>query len=347
MLEFLLGLPYLKDGVLLRTARRLKAPVLISANALSIWERDAVGLRHWRGFDRSTLNLVAQHPVALDSGGFVASVLYRGFNFSVPQYMDLCAAAPWQWFASLDMTCEPEIAGDEEVVRDRIAGTVRLNRECLREARERGIADRFVPVIQGHRVEHYLRCLDQMPDLSSFPLIGIGSMCRRHVEDDELGILRIVDELDRAFRGTRCRFHLFGIKTTGMSELRQHPRVRSVDSQAWGLHARISARKAGISKTNAYLAGVMERWYSEQKRLLAQPGYAFRAPVAPLRFRDLPEPASPFEARLREAAEELRELHQDGEIEWTDLSPLRLLEYIGLDEPELDGTDELALADAA
>ncbi len=126
--------------------------------------------------------------------------------------MELCAAAPWQWFASLDMTCEPEIAADEETVRDRIAGTVRLNRECLREARERGIADRFVPVIQGHRVEHYLRCIDRMPDLSGFALIGVGSMCRRHVQDDEVGILRIVEELDRAFRGTRCRFHCFGLK---------------------------------------------------------------------------------------------------------------------------------------
>ncbi len=212
MLDFLLGLPYLREGPLWQTARRLEAPVLVSANALSLWRRDAVGLRQWSGFDRRMLRLVAEHPVSLDSGGFVASVLYRGSPFTVPQYMELCAAAPWQWFASLDMTCEPEIAADEETVRDRIAGTVRLNRECLREARERGIADRFVPVIQGHRVEHYLRCIDRMPDLSGFALIGVGSMCRRHVQDDEVGILRIVEELDRAFRGTRCRFHCFGLK---------------------------------------------------------------------------------------------------------------------------------------
>ena len=193
MLDFLLGLPYLREGVLWQTARRLKAPVLVSANALSRWRKDEVGLRVWTGFDRRILHLVTQHPVALDSGGFVASVLYRGSPFTVPQYMDLCAAAPWTWFASMDVTCEPEIAGDEETVQDRIAGTVRLNRECLREARERGIADRFVPVVQGYRVEHYLRCIDKMPDLSRFPLMGIGSMCRRHVEDDEVGILRIVE----------------------------------------------------------------------------------------------------------------------------------------------------------
>lgn len=104
--------------------------MLVSANALSLWRRDAVGLRQWSGFDRRMLRLIAQHPVSLDSGGFVASVLYRGSPFTVPQYMELCAAALWQWFASLDMTCEPETAADEETVRDRIAGTVRLNREA-------------------------------------------------------------------------------------------------------------------------------------------------------------------------------------------------------------------------
>jgi hypothetical protein len=66
------------------------------------------------------------------------------------------------------MTCEPEIAADEEAVRDRIAGTLRLNYECLRQARERGIAERFMPVIQEHRVEHYLRWLDRMPDLAAY-----------------------------------------------------------------------------------------------------------------------------------------------------------------------------------
>ncbi len=76
MLDFLLGLPYLREGPLWQTARRLEAPVLVSANALSLWRRDAVGLRQWSGFDRRMLRLVAEHPVSLDSGGFVASVLY-------------------------------------------------------------------------------------------------------------------------------------------------------------------------------------------------------------------------------------------------------------------------------
>ena len=39
---FLFGLPILADNVLGRTARRLEAPVLISANALSCWTPDII-----------------------------------------------------------------------------------------------------------------------------------------------------------------------------------------------------------------------------------------------------------------------------------------------------------------
>ena len=40
--SFLFGLPTLADNALGRTARRLEAPVLISANALSCWTPDVI-----------------------------------------------------------------------------------------------------------------------------------------------------------------------------------------------------------------------------------------------------------------------------------------------------------------
>jgi hypothetical protein len=84
MIEFILGLPYLRDGDLWRAARRLRAPVLISLNALSLRPRDAIGIRTWRGFDQRNLRLVHEHPVHLDSAGFVAAMLYNGFEFTSP-----------------------------------------------------------------------------------------------------------------------------------------------------------------------------------------------------------------------------------------------------------------------
>ena len=42
---FLVGLPHLADGPLLAAARRLRAPLLLSANAFSIWKPDQRGIR--------------------------------------------------------------------------------------------------------------------------------------------------------------------------------------------------------------------------------------------------------------------------------------------------------------
>ena len=78
-LTFWLGLPALRNNALWRIARRLQAPVLISANALSRWRTDSIGLRLWSGFETRWLHLVAQHSVALDSAGFVAASRYNGF----------------------------------------------------------------------------------------------------------------------------------------------------------------------------------------------------------------------------------------------------------------------------
>jgi hypothetical protein len=71
--SFLLGLPALRPGPLWPRARELDEPVLISANALSRWRTDSIGLRHWDGFDGRHLGLVHSRAVALDSAGFTAA----------------------------------------------------------------------------------------------------------------------------------------------------------------------------------------------------------------------------------------------------------------------------------
>lgn len=326
---FLLGLPALRPGAIWSRAIALNAPTLISANALSRWHVDGLGLRNWDGFDGRHLGLVSHHKVALDSGGFIAASHYRGFPWSTRDYLDLAAAAPWVWWAAQDWCVEPEVARDEDIVLDRISGTVRLNMLCLRGGERRGIADRFIPVLQGWHPHHYLRCLDRMPWVLDFPLVGIGSMCRRHV-NGEHGILRVLDVLDRAFSGSNARYHLFGLKSQAIAIAAQHPRVASADSQAYGVSARQDARKARTSKTDAILAGVMTRWYRQQMATIAVP------PPMPL-LRNWPTlpPAAPddaIETRIAAAMEHLRALHECGEIEWTDLSPQTACEMAFLDD---------------
>ena len=326
---FLLGLPALRDGALWRTARRLGAPELISANALSRWRTDIIGLRQWTGFEIRWLHLVRQHPVALDSAGFVAASRYNGFPWEVDDYLDLAASAPWLWWASMDWCVEPEIAHAEDAVLDRISGTVRLNVQCLNGADRRGIADRFVPVIQGWHPEHYLRCLERMPFALDFPLVGVGSMCRRHV-DGEYGIHNVLDVLDRAFDGSETRFHLFGLKSQGMSAARSHPRVASCDSQAYGVAARQEALKLRCGKPDTLVAGVMERWFEQQCAWVSK-DFPSRSP-ATWQPRSTRPAASLPEARVASAMEDLRTLHEAGEIEWSDLSSLTAYHMAFLDD---------------
>ena len=84
-----------------RAPRPSERQSCISANALSRWRNDGLGLRHWDGFDGRHLGLVSHHKVALDSAGFVAASRYRGFPWSTHHYLDLAAAAPWLWWAEL------------------------------------------------------------------------------------------------------------------------------------------------------------------------------------------------------------------------------------------------------
>jgi hypothetical protein len=316
-LEFLLGLPYLR-GPLLARARELGAPVLVSANSFSRW-KDQGYWREWRGFRVPSPEVFAWLPVHLDSAGFVAAAKYRGWPWAVENYLDLCAAAPWRWFASMDWCVEPEVAADEDTVLDRISGTVRLNVQCLNAARERGIQDRLMPVIQGWEPDHYLRCLDRLSGvLGGYQLVGVGSMCRRHVEGVR-GVLQVVDALDRA-APAGMRFHLFGLKSQAAGELRGHPRIASVDSQAYGVRARQLAIEAQCSKSEAFVADVMASWYRQQADRLTTAGYAFRHPTPLLPFD--PRPCDGIEKRIALHREHLRMLHESGEIDWQDVNPL-------------------------
>ena len=158
--------------------------------------------------------------------------------------------------------------------------------------------------------------------------LPIGSMCRRHLHGEH-GVMHVLDTLDRAFDGSAARFHLFGLKSQAIAVAAQHPRVASADSQAYGVAARQNARKARTAKSDAVVADVMTAWYREQMSQIARPlPSPFGRSCAPARSH----PAEcPIEARIAAAREELRSLHERGEIEWSDLDPIRAYEAAFLD----------------
>ena len=94
MLKFLLGLPHVMRGPLIDAARSLNAPVLFSANALSIWKKDPSDVPVWHGFNTRNLHYLDGLEAYLDSAGFVAASRYQGFAWTVDNYLDLGAARP-------------------------------------------------------------------------------------------------------------------------------------------------------------------------------------------------------------------------------------------------------------
>lgn len=312
MPRLLLGLPHLSRGPLLDAAIALGAPVLVSANALVKWRDDgpvprgsefnplertirhATGdrrppsaaqsrrrMKTWAGWNVAALDRIAGLglEIHLDSAGFVAMALKNGFDFTPEQYVNGLARHPaFRRFSSMDLCVEPEVACDRAEVRERIAKTVNLNRACARLARDAGVADRLMHVIQGATADDYLRCYDAISGLiPKGATVGVGSMCRRATRGPD-GIVAIVDELDRRLP-EGIRLHLFGAKSTSAEALLQFGRrIDSIDSQAYGVQARREAdRRRAVdprfSKTNVFLAGIMTDWYRRQvARMEAAPG---------------------------------------------------------------------------
>jgi len=311
-IEIIVGLPHLNRGPLLERAIKRGYPVLISANALSRWDRRE-GYPRWMGWKlRPLANASDLVSIDLDSAGFVAARHYGGLPWTVDDYIALAASYPFRRFASLDLCTEAEIARDRDEVLDRIARTIALNHACHARAADRGIDTRLMPVIQGRRPDDYLRCLDGIAGiLRPGMIVGVGSMCRREVFGPE-GLLAVLSALDRV-ADPELRFHAFGVKGTALRYLRPLAhRVASIDSCAYGLAARIEAWREGFSKTDDFVADHMERWQDRQQARLAQgdTGFQHHLPLVPQQSPG----GSAWDTAIALARTQIRALIEEGEI---------------------------------
>jgi hypothetical protein len=242
----------------LACARRLGAPILVSAN--SLWRPKARKFANYQCYQG--------HDLALDSGGLVAMKRYGGYRWTVPQYVNLARDLRPTWWAQMDFCCEPEIANERRAVFQRIDWTVSHLNECQRLARECGAADPM-PVLQGYKPADYCSGPIYSPGFRWPRLVGIGSVCRRqvHGSDGILAVLAAIDQKVPAHVG----FHLFGVKSTALLILcRDFPhRIHSVDSMAWNFDCRQVARKLQIRCDGFMRADFMRDWYLRQLRHLS------------------------------------------------------------------------------
>ncbi len=177
-------------------------------------------------------------PWALDSGGFTELSTHGSWDHgpSPREYVDRIrryarTIGRLQWAAPQDWMCEPFITAKTglTVVEhqwrtiDNLATLRALNPEVP-----------IIPVVQGYRVDDYLTHVDMYQragfDLTTEPLVGVGSVCRRQATAE-------VGAIFTALHGAGVRrLHGFGLKKLGLARF-GHLLV-SADSMAWSFDAR-------------------------------------------------------------------------------------------------------------
>jgi hypothetical protein len=175
---------------------------------------------------------------ALDSGGFTELATHGSWDHGptpvqyvarIRRYRDEIGRLAWA--APQDWMCEPWILAKTGLT---VADHQRRTIDNLVQLRELAPDLPIIPVVQGRSVADYVRCVDGYHragiDLTTAPLVGVGSVCRRQ-DTTEAG--QIITALHA--RGV-TRLHGFGFKVLG---LRRYARLLvSADSMAWSVAAR-------------------------------------------------------------------------------------------------------------
>lgn len=224
-------------GHLVKVAKQSGYQTLFSANAFAktypkgherageFWKFSMPNPEQFEGLD-----------AALDSAGYVAAAKYGDYRWSPEEYVELAASRKWAFWASMDYCCEPQVSGDRLLRLLRIAATAQLLGQCNRLAKRRGMP-LPMPVIQGWTSQEYRLCADWLPVEKWPSLVGIGSVCRRHLGGED-GLRKILGTLDEALPH-HVKWHLFGVKSSALQEVGQSHRVASMDSMAWDYQARV------------------------------------------------------------------------------------------------------------
>ena len=306
-----IGLPHLADTAILRRAKSLGLHGLVSANAFSRWHMRE-GVREWRGWATGTLaNAGGLASLMLDSAGFTALSTYRGYPWPIAAYLDLAEAYPFRLFAAPDYCCEAEVASDREEVLDRIARTLGAFAEARRQAADRGIADRLMPVLQGRTPDDYERHADHLAHVIRPGMtLGVGSTCRRAVGGSE-GLVAVFERLDRILPAG-VLLHGFGVKGQMLSFVGHLAhRIVSVDSQAYGVAARRDALARQVPKSDRLVSRHLARWSAEQQDRLTSRQQRIAYP------QSVPEPPAKnvWAAALARAREQIRDLIAGGELD--------------------------------
>jgi hypothetical protein len=177
----------------------------------------------------------ARGPWILDSGAFTQISGMGRFEMEAKEYARLAQRCMDEighldGAAIQDWMCEPFVLAKTGKT---IAEHQKLTCESFSELRYHAPDVSWVPVLQGYFYEDYLAHLELYAeyddDLSLWPVVGVGSICRRQSTGMVEGLLI---ELSR--RG--LRLHGFGLKELALRRIGYY--LHSSDSMAWSFRAR-------------------------------------------------------------------------------------------------------------
>jgi hypothetical protein len=189
---------------------------------------------------------------ALDSGGFTELQMYGEWRTTPEQYVAAVRRyddeiGNLSWAAPQDWMCESAIINGGVFNGIRFAGTKLSVHEHQRRTVDNFVrlsdlwnddfTNPFMPPLQGDDRDSYLRCWDMYDragiNLANYPLIGLGSVCRRQHEDEIGDIVTALLERD-----PELPVHGFGVKKQGL--LKYGSLLNTADSLAWSLDGRLS-----------------------------------------------------------------------------------------------------------
>jgi hypothetical protein len=204
---------------------------------------------------------IAKVDYALDSGGFTELNKYGKWSITERQYVNIVhriidnVGNP-TFVAPQDRMCEPFVCSKaKKSVAQHIKETVE-NFVKLKEMFSTNIY--LLPVIQGYTLDDYLSCVDLYAaygiDLTDYPLVGLGSICRRQKTKEGIQIIKTIAALGISLHG-------FGLKTTALRYVKND--IISSDSMAWSFAGRRISNPTGKTKNLANSYEYMLKWRAE------------------------------------------------------------------------------------
>lgn len=207
-------------------------------------------ISHRRLENRVTLPK-ARGSWALDSGGFTELQKYGNWD-RVPAADYVAAIRRYdaeigglEWAAPQDWMCEPPVINGGTFLGKKFVGTHLSVEEHQRRTVDNfvqlselwgdDVTNPFMPVLQGYERDDYLRCWELYQAagvaLVDYPVVCLGSVCRRQAEDEIGDIVNALLAIDPGLP-----LHGFGVKLRGLEKYGH--RLTSADSLAWSYDAR-------------------------------------------------------------------------------------------------------------